>query len=78
MVMPDGSMSLGYYGFLDVDGLTPHEIETKLKEHLRRFERRDDLAVSVQVVKRNSRPANLVDWISGRVTFREVKNLRLF
>ena len=75
LVMPDGKMSLGYYGKVEVAGLTPHEIGRAVAIHLRHYFPADAKGISIDVVKVNSRRPNLVDWLTGKVRFKDVKTL---
>jgi protein involved in polysaccharide export with SLBB domain len=45
LVRPDGTISLGYYGDLKVEGLNRDEIKVKVVEHLRRFLRDETLGL---------------------------------
>jgi hypothetical protein len=74
LVMPDGMMSLGYYGRIPVKGLTAWEIRRAVAVHLRQFFPGDTLGgITVKVVKVNSRRPNLIDWMSGEVRLKDVK-----
>jgi protein involved in polysaccharide export with SLBB domain len=75
LVMPDGTTSLGYYGRVKVAGLTPHEIRRAVAFHLRQYFPVDATHVSIEVVQVNSRKPNLIDWLIGRVRFKDVKTL---
>ncbi|WP_406693503.1 sigma-70 family RNA polymerase sigma factor [Singulisphaera sp. Ch08] len=46
IVRPDGTVSLGFYGDLDVAGLNRHEIKAKLVEHLRKYISEDYLGLT--------------------------------
>lgn len=61
LVRPDGTISLGHYGIVDVAGLTPRETRSRIAAPLRhhpaaggRFADHDAGAVSVQVFKKNT------------------------
>jgi protein involved in polysaccharide export with SLBB domain len=73
LVRPDGTMSLGYYGKIEVAGLTPYEIRRAVAVHLRQFLPDDTRVVSVGVVRVNSRRPNLIDWLTGRIQLKDVK-----
>jgi protein involved in polysaccharide export with SLBB domain len=74
LVRPDGTMSLGYYGTVKVAGLTPHEIRRAVAVRLRQY-LPVETSVSVEIVKVNSRRPNLIDWLAGKVRFKDVRTL---
>ena len=76
LVRPDGTISLGYYGSIQVAGLTPHEIRRAVAIHLRRYlpdATVDD--VSVFVVMTSFRRPRLIDWMTGKARLNEVRTL---
>jgi Polysaccharide biosynthesis/export protein len=76
LVRPDGTISLGYYGRVQVAGLTPHEIRQAVTLQLRRSVPDATMeGVSIIVLDVNSRRPSLVNWVIGRRRFKDVKVL---
>ena len=62
LVRPDGSITLGWYGDLNVAGLTVAEVKRKLIGHLRRFFA--DERLGIVVVDASGRP--VIDPATGK------------
>jgi hypothetical protein len=76
LILPDGTMSLGYYGSIPVAGLTPHEIRSVVASQLRRWV--PDLTpsdVAVTVAFFNARRSRLIDWVTGKIRLKDVRSL---
>jgi protein involved in polysaccharide export with SLBB domain len=72
LVRPDGSISLGYYGDVQVGGLTIPEAKEKIIQHLRKFLTDDTLGIIAEQTDETGEPK--LDPTTGKPCMRDPKD----